>query len=128
MLDAKQWGEPIILNNSPSFDVSYYEDEAGQGYYVMPQSAQISIVKAQGGDGVIPQPTGSRVVIKSGEWPWEYGVYEGSITASNPKGNDQLVVEGPYMFAYGNKVYISYSAATVDKILYIGTFDGRQRQ
>ncbi len=120
MLDAKQWGEPIILNNSPSFDVSYYEDEAGQGYYVMPQSAQISIVKAQGGDGVIPQPTGSRVVIKSGEWPWEYGVYEGSITASNPEGNDQLVVEGPYMFAYGDKVYISYSAATVDKYYTLG--------
>ena len=49
MLDATQWGDPIILNNAPSFDVSYYEDENGQGYYVMPQSAQISIVKVQGG-------------------------------------------------------------------------------
>ena len=52
MLDAEQWGEPIILQNSPSFDVSYYEDESGQGYYIMPQNAQISIVKAQGGEGV----------------------------------------------------------------------------
>ena len=120
MLDAKQWGEPIILQNSPSFDVSYYEDESGQGYYIMPQNAQISIVKAQGGEGVVPQPTGERVVIKSGEWPWEYGVYEGSISASNPEGTDQLVVEGPYLFEYGDKVYISYSAATVDKYYTLG--------
>lgn len=120
MLDAEQWGEPIILQNSPSFDVSYYEDESGQGYYIMPQNAQISIVKAQGGEGVVPQPTGERVVIKSGEWPWEYGVYEGSISASNPEGTDQLVVEGPYLFEYGDKVYISYSAATVDKYYTLG--------
>ena len=120
MLDATQWGDPIILNNAPSFDVSYYEDENGQGYYVMPQSAQISLVKVQGGEGVIPQPTGAKVVIKSGEWPWEYGIYEGSITSSNQEGNDQLVVEGPYMFSYGDKVYISYSAATVDKFYTLG--------
>lgn len=120
MLDAEQWGEPIILENSPSFDVSYYEDENGQGYYIMPQNAQISIVKAKGGEGVVPQPTGERVVIKSGEWPWEYGVYEGSISASNPEGTDQLVVEGPYLFEYGDKVYISYSAATVDKYYTLG--------
>ena len=120
MLEADQWGEPIILQNSPSFDVSYFEDDNGQGYYIMPQNAQISIVKAQGGEGVVPQPTGERVVIKSGEWPWEYGIYEGSISASNPEGTDQLVVEGPYLFEYGDKVYISYSAATVDKYYTLG--------
>ena len=86
----------------------------------MPQNAQISIVKAQGSEGVVPQPTGERVVIKSGEWPWEYGVYEGSISASNPEGTDQLVVEGPYLFEYGDKIYISYSAATVDKYYTLG--------
>ena len=91
MLEADQWGEPIILQNSPSFDVSYFEDDNGQGYYIMPQNAQISIVKAQGGEGVVPQPTGERVVIKSGEWPWEYGIYEGSISASNPEGTDQTL-------------------------------------
>ena len=120
MLDPEQWGEPIVLNSSPSFDVSYYEDESGQGYYIMPQNAQLSIVKAAGGEGVVPQPTGSKVVIKSGEWPWEYGVYEGSITASNQEGNDQLVIEGPYLFEYGDKIYISYSAATVDKYYTLG--------
>ncbi len=120
MLDASQWGEPVILENLPSFDVSYYEDESGQGYYIIPQSAQISIMKAKGGDGVIPQATGERVVLKSGDWPWEYGIYEGSINASRPEGTDQLVVEGPYLFEYGDKVYISYSAATVDKFYTLG--------
>ena len=38
MLEADQWGEPIILQNSPSFDVSYFEDDNGQGYYIMPRT------------------------------------------------------------------------------------------
>ena len=50
--------------------------------------------------------------------------YEGSITASNPEGIDQPVVEGPFLFDYGDKVYISYSGATVDKYLHTGTYDG----
>ena len=30
------------------------------------------------------------------------------------------MVEGPYLFEYGDKVYISYSAATVDKYYTLG--------
>ncbi|WP_440322184.1 family 43 glycosylhydrolase [Laedolimicola sp.] len=124
MLDASQWGTPIVLNlpgnANASFDVTYYEDADGQGYYLIPKSAKLYMVKAAGGEGKVPQSTGEAVLLKSGEWPWEYGVYEGSITASNPEGNDQLVVEGPYMFSYGDKVYMSYSAATVDKYYTLG--------
>lgn len=124
MLDADQWGTPIEMNlpapANASFDVSYYEDDGGQGYYIIPSAANLYVIKAKGGEGVIPQPEGSPQLIKSGQWPWEYGVYEGSITAGNPEGNDQLVVEGPYLFSYGDKVYISYSAATVDKFYTLG--------
>lgn len=124
MLDAGQWGTPIEMNlpapANASFDVSYYEDDGGQGYYIVPSAANLYVVKAKGGEGVVPQPEGSPQLIKSGQWPWEYGVYEGSITANNPEGNDQLVVEGPYLFSYGDKVYISYSAATVDKFYTLG--------
>lgn len=124
MLNADQWGTPIEMNlpapANASFDVSYYEDEGGQGYYIIPSAANLYVIKAKGGEGVIPQPEGSPQLIKSGQWPWEYGVYEGSITVNNPEGNDQLVVEGPYLFSYGDKVYISYSAATVDKFYTLG--------
>ncbi|HIY19654.1 MAG TPA: family 43 glycosylhydrolase [Candidatus Blautia avistercoris] len=121
MLDKNQWGDPIILEGAPSFDVSYYEDENGQGYYVLPNTpggAQISIVKAKS-EGV-PQFDGEKVMVKTIEFPWEYGIYEGSVSASNPEGTDQGVVEGPYLFSYGDKVYISYSGATVDKYYCLG--------
>lgn len=59
-------------------------------------------------------------MVKTIEFPWEYGIYEGSVSASNPEGTDQGVVEGPYLFSYGDKVYISYSGATVDKYYCLG--------
>ncbi len=124
MLDASQWGEPITLDlpsdAGASFDVSYYKADDGQGYYIVPRNAQLLIIKARGGDGVTPQPEGSATTLKGLQWPWEFGIYEGSVTPSNPKGNDQGIVEGPYLFSYGDKVYISYSGATVDKYYCLG--------
>ena len=124
MLAAEQWGEPIVLNlpsnAAASFDVSYYQAPDGQGYYIIPRSANLFIVKVKGGEGVVPQPDGEAVKLKGLQWPWEYGVAEGSVTDSNPEGNDQGIVEGPYLFEYGDKVYISYSGATVDKYYCLG--------
>ena len=118
MLDADQWGEPVILENVPAYDVSYWEDEeTGQGYYIIPW---ILIAKAEMGDGVVPQVDGQQVQLKVSEWPWEYGKFEGSITAQNPEGIDQPVVEGPFLFDYGDKVYMSYSGGTVDKFYTLG--------
>lgn len=122
MLDARQWGEPIILEGAPSFDVSYYYDEdVKQGYYILPNTpsgARISIVKAKS-EG-IPQFDGAKKEIKAICFPWEYGIQEGSVSTSNPEGSDQGIVEGPYLFEYGDKVYISYSGATVDKYYCLG--------
>ncbi len=124
MLDASQWGDPITLDlpssANASFDISYYEAENGQGYYIIPRDANLMIIKVKGGQGVVPQADGNAVTLKGLEWPWEYGIYEGSVTASNPKGDDQGIVEGPYLFEYGDKVYISYSGATVDKYYCLG--------
>lgn len=124
MLKPDQWGEPIILKlpapAEASFDVSYYEDERGQGYYIIPRDSTLYLVKVKGGAGVIPQPDGYAQAIKSSAWPWEYGIFEGSITEENQEGKDQEVLEGPYMFDYGNKTYITYSAATVDKFYTLG--------
>lgn len=124
MLEAEQWGEPIILNlpsnASASFDVSYYQAGDGQGYYIIPRSANLFIVKAKSGAGIVPQSEGEAVRLKGLQWPWEFGVAEGSVTESNPKGDDQGIVEGPYLFEYGDKVYISYSGATVDKYYCLG--------
>lgn len=117
MLDSEQWGEPVILENVPAYDVSYYEDENGQGYYIIPW---ILIAKVKSGEGVVPQVDGPQVQLKTSEWPWEYGKYEGSITADNPEGTDQPVVEGPFLFDYGDKVYMSYSGATVDQYYTLG--------
>lgn len=124
MLEPSQWGEPITLdlpsNANASFDISYYEAENGQGYYIIPRDAKLMIIKVKGGEGVIPQADGNAVTLKGLQWPWEFGIYEGSVTASNPKGDDQGIVEGPYLFEYGDKVYISYSGATVDKYYCLG--------
>lgn len=124
MLEAEQWGEPIVLNlpsdTFASFDVSYYQADDGQGYYIIPRSASLFIIKAKGGAGTVPQPQGNAVRLKGLQWPWEFGIEEGSVTESNPRGNDQGIVEGPYLFAYGDKVYISYSGATVDKYYCLG--------
>lgn len=124
MLDASQWGEPIILdlpsNANAAFDVSYYEAENGQGYYIIPRNANLLIIKVKGGNGVVPQAEGNAATLKGLQWPWEYGIFEGSVTVDNPKGNDQGIVEGPYLFEYGDKVYISYSGATVDKYYCLG--------
>lgn len=122
MLDKEQWGKPIVLEGAPSFDVSYYYDEANkQGYYILPytpSNGSLSIVKARS-EGV-PQFDGPKVKIKEICWPWEYGIQENSITESNPEGMDQGIVEGPYLFEYGDKLYISYSGGTVDKYYCIG--------
>ncbi len=124
MLKAEQWGEPIVLSlPSPaaaSFDVSYYQAADGQGYYIIPHSANLFIIKVKGGVGTIPQPEGDAVRLKGLQWPWEYGIQENSVTDSNPEGDDQGIVEGPYLFEYGDKVYISYSGATVDKYYCLG--------
>lgn len=126
-LDPAYWGGDsaiTILTGAPSFDVNYYFDDArDQGYWVLPNTpsgARISIARAATGPGVVPAIQGARIEVDAIQWPWEYGVQDGSITAANPEGTDQGIVEGPYLFSHGDQMYLSYSGATVDKYYTLG--------
>ncbi|GAB3816876.1 hypothetical protein GCM10028820_16870 [Tessaracoccus terricola] len=119
MLDPTYWGDDDAirpLQGAPSFDVNYFLDESsGQGYWIMPRSAGLEVVEAVTADGEFPALAGTPSRIKDLQWPFEYGVWDGSITAANPEGNDQGIIEGPYTFTHGDFHYLIYSGATVDK-------------
>ncbi|MFC3495664.1 family 43 glycosylhydrolase [Glycomyces rhizosphaerae] len=118
MLDAAYWGTPIELPGVAAFDVTYFEQD-GQGYYLIPSAATIRVVKAQMGEGVVPQTTGATTTIYGCSKPFHYGKQEGSYSSTN-EGVDQCVVEGPYVVEHDGRIYLTYSGATVDKYYTLG--------
>lgn len=119
MLDQAYWGNPIELPGvDASFDVTYFEQD-GQGYYLIPRSASIRIVKAQMGDGVVPRTTGAMSTLYGCDLPFHQGKREGSYSETN-EGIDQCVVEGPYVVEHQGEIYLSYSGGTVDKYYTLG--------
>lgn len=123
MLEAANWGRPVELENSPGFDVSYYERTEGgsaQGYYVIPKGNSIRIAKAvMGPKGTVPQFDGAESVVYSFSRPWEAGK-QAPTPSDTTEGADQPVVEGPYLFEHGDHVYLTYSGGTVDKFYSTG--------
>jgi GH43 family beta-xylosidase len=105
MLKRSNW-QPKALQSSPcGFDMTYAEVN-GTGYYIWPNHCRLHIQQV---DPLDPHRlTGEAVVIKSLEWPFEYGKH-------NIEGTDQGIVEGAAVLAYGDKLYLSYAGATVDK-------------
>lgn len=122
LVDPDNWGEPTILEGA-AFDVSYLEREEDgqtQGYWIMPNAAKLWVAKAQmGPKGTVPLIDGPLTEIYAISQPWEYGKAAPTPSDTN-EGNDQGIVEAPFMFEYGDYTYITYSGATVDKYYDLG--------
>lgn len=122
LVDPSNWGEPSILEGA-AFDVSYLEREEDgqtQGYWIMPNGAKLWVAKAtMGPAGTVPLIDGTLTEIYSISQPWEYGKSAPTPSDTN-EGNDQGIVEAPFMFEYGDYTYITYSGGTVDKYYDLG--------
>jgi GH43 family beta-xylosidase len=122
LIDPANWGEPSVLHGA-AFDVSYLErNENGtaQGYWVMPNGAKLHVGRAtMGPKGTVPLIDGGLSQIYAISQPWEYGKQAPTPSDTN-EGNDQGVVEAPFMFTYGDFVYLTYSGGTVDKYYDLG--------
>lgn len=122
LIDPANWGEPSVLQGA-AFDVSYLErDENGttQGYWLMPNGNKLHVGKAtMGPKGTVPLIDGGLSQIYTISQPWEYGKQAPTPSDTN-EGNDQGVVEAPFMFTYGEFVYLTYSGGTVDKYYQLG--------
>lgn len=105
MLERKNW-KPKALDNSPcSFDMTFAQIN-GAGYYIWPRSGKIYIQKVDPMDAT--KRIGEEVLLKGIEWPFEYGKH-------NIEDTDQGIVEGSAILQYGEKIYLGYAGATVDK-------------
>ncbi|GAA1960479.1 LamG-like jellyroll fold domain-containing protein [Agromyces allii] len=122
LVDQANWGEPTVLEGA-AFDVSYLEreeDGATQGYWVMPSAAKLLVGRAQmGPTGTVPLIEGGLSQIYGISQPWEYGK-SAPTPSDTTEGNDQGIVEAPYMVEYGDYVYLTYSGGTVDKYYDLG--------
>jgi GH43 family beta-xylosidase len=122
LVDPANWGQPTVLEGA-AFDVSYLERvENGQtqGYWIMPNGAKLWVAKAKmGPKGTVPLIDGSLTQIYSISQPWEYGKSAPTPSDTN-EGNDQGIVEAPFMFEHGDYTYITYSGGTVDKYYDLG--------
>ncbi|PPF72829.1 family 43 glycosylhydrolase [Rathayibacter sp. AY1E6] len=121
-LDQTKWGEPVVLEGA-AFDVSYIdrqENGATQGYWVLPNGNTLSLAKAtMGPKGTVPLVTGAVTRIYGESQPWESG--KRSPTPSDTtEGNDQGVVEAPFIVSKGGRMYLTYSGGTVDKYYSLG--------
>jgi hypothetical protein len=86
----------------------------------MPNAAKLWVAKAtMGPDGTVPLIDGTLTEIYSISQPWEYGKSAPTPSDTN-EGNDQGIVEAPFMFEYGDYTYITYSGGTVDKYYDLG--------
>lgn len=122
LVDPANWGEPTILQGA-AFDVSYLERQENgvtQGYWIMPSGAKLHVAKAKmGPKGTVPLIDGAASQIYALSQPWEYGKSAPTPSDTN-EGGDQGIVEAPFMFAYGEYVYLTYSGGTVDKYYDLG--------
>ena len=122
LVDPANWGEPTILQGA-AFDVSYLEREengATQGYWIMPNGAKLHIAKAtMGPKGTVPLIDGGLSQIYALSQAWEYGKFAPTPSDVN-EGGDQGIVEAPFMIAYGEYIYLTYSGGTVDKYYDLG--------
>jgi LPXTG-motif cell wall-anchored protein len=119
--DEKNWGEPVVLDGA-AFDVSYFErveNGVTQGYWIMPNGGRLLVGKARGGDGVVPLLDGPLSTIYQTSQVWERGKQAPTPSDTN-EGQDQAVVEAPYMISHDGRIYITYSGGTVDKYYDLG--------
>ncbi|WP_295832506.1 family 43 glycosylhydrolase [uncultured Microbacterium sp.] len=119
--DEKNWGEPVVLEGA-AFDVSYFErveDGRTQGYWIMPNSGRLLVGKARGGEGAVPLLDGPLSTVYETSQVWERGK-QAPTPSDTTEGQDQAVVEAPFMISHGGRVYLTYSGGTVDKYYDLG--------
>ena len=115
-LKAENWGKPTVLEGA-AFDVTYMdrkENGKTQGYWLFPKSAGLYVAKAKMGDGVTPLVDGELKHIYQVSQVFEYGK-AAPTPGDTTEGNDQAIVEAPFMFEHGDYIYILYAGGTVDK-------------
>ncbi|WP_339310943.1 family 43 glycosylhydrolase [Paenibacillus sp. FSL M7-0896] len=105
MLNRDNWKPKAIQNSPCGFDMTFAEIN-GTGYYIWPHECQLHIQRTDPANPA--RLIGEATVIKGIEWPFEYGKH-------NIHNTDQGIVEGAAVLQYGDKIYLSYAGATVDK-------------